>query len=50
MMETLFELRSDSGYCSVFDMFADADARRIDLVLRGVFSADELYITRVISE
>ena len=50
MMETLFELRSDSGFCRVFDFFADASTAMAELIMRGKFHADELYITRVVTE
>ena len=50
MMETLFELRSDTGYCSLFDFFDEASTRMAELIASGKFRNDELYITRVITE
>ena len=50
MMETLYELRAESGFCRVFDFFADAKAVMSDLIMRGVFADGELYITRIVTE
>ena len=50
IMETLFELRADNGFCRVFDFFADASNAMSDLIMRGIFARGELYITRIVSE
>ena len=50
MMEMLYELRSDSGFCRLFDFFADASRAMAELILSGKFKDDELYITRVVTE
>lgn len=50
MMETLYELRSDTGFCRLFDFFADAKEELERLVKRGKFTKDDLYIARVVTE
>ena len=50
MMETLFELRSVSGLCRLFDFFHDAQKAMTDLIDSGTYKADELFITRVVTE
>ena len=50
MMETLFELRDDKGFCKLFDFFEDAIAEKFALVKNGRFGIDDLFITRVVTE
>ena len=50
MMETIFELRSDSGFCRLFDFFDEAKDEMARLITRGKFKANELYITRIVTE
>lgn len=50
MMETLFELRSDTGYCSLFDFFEEASTRMNELIASGKFRNGDLYITRIVTE
>ena len=50
MMETLFELRSESGFCSLFDFFDEASTRMAELIASGKFRNGELYITRIVTE
>ena len=50
MMETLFELRSTSGFCRLFDFFDEANTALAELVKIGRFRPDELYISRVVTE
>lgn len=50
MMETLFELRSDTGLCRLFDFFFEANEAMRELIEGGRFSAEQLYITRVVTE
>lgn len=50
MMETLFELRSDTGLCQLFDFFHEAYDAMEELIDRGKYSAEQLYITRVVTE
>lgn len=50
MMETLFELRSISGYCRLFDFYDEADMARDELVRAGRFAYGDLFITRVVTE
>lgn len=50
MMETLFELRSTSGFCRLFDFFDEANTAMAELIQKGKFRHDELYISRVVTE
>ena len=50
MMETLFELRTQSGFCRVFDFFDEADTERVRLIGEGVYRESDLFITRVVTE
>ena len=50
MMETLFELRTDSGFCRVFDFFEEAKELMAELIESGRFRKSDLYITRVVTE
>lgn len=50
MMETLFELRSNSGYCRLFDFFDEAKAAMAELIAYGKFRDNELFIARVVTE
>lgn len=50
MMETIFELRTENGFCRLFDFFDDAQFEKLDLVRKGIFTDDELFITRIVTE
>ena len=50
MMETLFELRAQNGFCRVFDFFADAQSEMNTLIMQGVFGDGDLYISHVVTE
>ena len=51
MMETLFELRSTSSeFCRLFDFFDEAFTVMAELIQKGKFRHDELYISRVVTE
>ena len=50
MMETLYELRTDSGFCRLFDFFEEANAKMAELIESGRFRKNDLYITRVVTE
>lgn len=50
MMEMLYELRSTSGLCRLFDFFQEAHDTMQDLIASGTYSADELFINRVVTE
>ena len=49
-MEMLYELKTKSGFCRVFDFFADAKFAMDALIRQGVFAEDELYINTVVTE
>lgn len=49
-METLFELRSTSGFCRLFDFFDEANTAMAELIKDGKFRQDDLYINRVVTE
>ena len=50
MMETLYELRSTSGFCRLFDFFEEASTAMAELIQKGTFRYDELFISRVVTE
>ena len=50
MMETMFELRAENGFCSLFDFFEEAKTAMESLISRGKFAENELFITRVVTE
>ena len=50
MMEMLYELRSTSGFCRLFDFFEEANTAMAELIAKGTFRHDELYINRVVTE
>ena len=50
MMEMLYELRSTSGLCRLFDFFEDANKAMTELIESGKFRKADLYIDRVVTE
>ena len=50
MMEMLYELRSTSGFCRLFDFFEEANTALAEMVASGKYRNDELYISRVVTE
>lgn len=50
MMETLFELRAKNGFCRLFDFFEEAFYEKLSLIAKGEFTADDLFINRVVTE
>lgn len=50
MMEFLYELRSTTGLCKLFDFFEDARTAMTEMVDSGKYRSDELFIARVVTE
>ena len=50
MMEFLYELRSTSGFCRLFDFFDEASTAMAELIAKGTFRHDELFINPVMTE
>lgn len=50
MMEIIYELRSTSGFCRLFDFYGDAITALAELVRNGKFRQDELYINQLMTE
>ena len=50
MMEMLYELRSTTGLCRLFDFFEEANTAMAELIASGKFRSGELYINRVVTE
>ena len=50
MMEIMYELRSTSGFCRLFDFYGDATTALAELVRNGKFRQDELYINQLMTE
>ena len=50
MMEMLYELRNHSGFCRVFDFYADAKIELESLIRCGMFEDGDLYINTVVTE
>lgn len=50
MMEIMYELRSTSGFCRLFDFYTEATTALAELVRNGKFRQDELYINQLMTE